>query len=33
LSGVILIATSAGPDWLGYTLLGASIVGLLTLRK
>ena len=33
LSGIILIATGAGPDWLGYTLLGASIIGLLTLRK
>lgn len=33
LSGIILIATGAGPDWLGYTLLGASIVGLLTLRR
>ena len=33
LSGVILLATGTGPDWLGYTLLGASIVGLLTLRK
>ena len=33
LSGIILLATDAGPEWLGYTLLGASIVGLLTLRK
>lgn len=33
LSSIILIATGAGPDWLGYTLLGASIVGLFTLRK
>ena len=33
LGGVVLIATGAGPEWLGYTLLGASAVGLLTLRK
>jgi len=33
LSGIILLATGTGPDWLGYTLLGASILGLLTLRK
>lgn len=33
LSSIILLATGTGPDWAGYTLLGASIVGLLTLRK
>lgn len=33
LGGIILIATQAGPAWLGYALLGASIVGLLSLRK
>ncbi len=33
LSGVILLATGAGPEWLGFTLVGASVVGLLTLRK
>jgi hypothetical protein len=33
LSGVILIATGTGPEWLGFTLLGASIAGLFTLRK
>jgi ubiquinone biosynthesis protein len=33
LSGIILIAAGAGPDWLGYTVLGASILGFLTLRK
>ncbi|MBL8264762.1 ubiquinone biosynthesis regulatory protein kinase UbiB [Steroidobacter sp.] len=33
LSGVVLLATGAGPEWLGYGLLGASIVGLLALRK
>jgi hypothetical protein len=33
LGGIVLIATGAGPDWLGYTLLGASVLGLFTLRK
>jgi ubiquinone biosynthesis protein len=33
LGGIVLIATGAGPEWLGYTLLGASILGLLALRK
>jgi ubiquinone biosynthesis protein len=33
LGGVVLIATGAGPEWLGYTLLGASVVGLFALRK
>jgi ubiquinone biosynthesis protein len=33
LGGILLIASGAGPVWLGYTLLAASVVGLLTLRK
>lgn len=33
LGGIVLIAAGAGPQWLGYTLLGASVVGLFTLRK
>jgi ubiquinone biosynthesis protein len=33
LGGIILLATGTGPDWLGYTVLGASLVGLFTLRK
>jgi hypothetical protein len=33
LGGILLIAADAGPEWLGYSLLAASVVGLLTLRK
>jgi ubiquinone biosynthesis protein len=33
LGGIVLIATDAGPEWLGYSVLVASIVGLFTLRK
>ena len=33
LSGIVLLATGAGPQWLGYTLLGASVVALFALRK
>jgi len=33
LGGIVLIAAGAGPVWLGYTVLAASIVGLFTLRK
>jgi ubiquinone biosynthesis protein len=33
LISVMLLVTQTGPEWLAYTLLGASIAGLLTLRK
>ncbi|HEY0939196.1 MAG TPA: ubiquinone biosynthesis regulatory protein kinase UbiB [Steroidobacter sp.] len=33
LGGIVLLATGAGPEWLGYALLAGSVVGLLTLRK
>jgi ubiquinone biosynthesis protein len=33
LGGIVLIASDAGPEWLGYSLLVASVVGLVSLRK
>jgi ubiquinone biosynthesis protein len=33
LGGILLIAADADPEWLGYSLLAASVVGLLSLRK
>ena len=33
LSGVLLIIFDTGPQWLGYAVLAASLVGLFSLRK
>lgn len=33
LGGILLIAADADPQWLGYSLLAASVVGMLSLRK
>jgi ubiquinone biosynthesis protein len=32
-SGVLLIIADAGPQWLGYSVLAASLIGLFSLRK
>jgi ubiquinone biosynthesis protein len=32
-SGVLLAVTGTGPEWLGYAVLAASLIGLLSLRK
>jgi len=33
LGGIVLIAAGTGPVWLGYGLLSASVIGLVSLRK
>lgn len=32
-SGVLLIVSNTGPQWLGFTVLAASLIGLFSLRK
>jgi hypothetical protein len=31
--GVLLLVTNTGPDWLGYTVIAASLLALFSLRK